>query len=189
MKSLGVCYWYVTIQQCRYMKHGLKYIMFYAQKDMTPLTACSGPLLVHDKLLGATAFVRLTYWYFHTDLVEAIIQTSDVGVYITSLQWVNSLWHSDAIWRQRSGSTLTQVMACCLTAPSHYLNQCWLIVMKSNDIHIKAISQEMLEPSITKICLKIKYLKFYENFPGANELTINSRKKCFWIRWNPDIFP
>ena len=24
------------------------------------------------------------------------------------------------------GSTLAQVMACCLTAPSHYLNQCWL---------------------------------------------------------------
>ena len=35
---------------------------------------------------------------------------------------------SDAIWRHRSGSTLAQVMAWCLTAPSHYLNQCWLIV-------------------------------------------------------------
>ena len=41
---------------------------------------------------------------------------------------VNSLWPSDAIWRQGSGSTLAQVMACCLTAPSHYLNQCWLII-------------------------------------------------------------
>ena len=30
----------------------------------------------------------------------------------------------------RSGSTLTQVMACCLTAPSHYLNQCRLIISK-----------------------------------------------------------
>ena len=29
----------------------------------------------------------------------------------------------DTIWRQRSGSTLVQVMACCLMAPSHYLNQ------------------------------------------------------------------
>ena len=44
--------------------------------------------------------------------------------------WVNSLWPSDAIWRQRSGSTLAQVMAWCLTAPSHYLNQCWLIISK-----------------------------------------------------------
>ena len=43
---------------------------------------------------------------------------------------VNSLGPNDAIWRQRSGSTLAQVMACCLTAPSHYLNQCWLIFSK-----------------------------------------------------------
>ena len=43
---------------------------------------------------------------------------------------VNSLRPSDAIWRHRSGSTLAQVMACCLTAPSHYLNQCWLIISK-----------------------------------------------------------
>ena len=40
----------------------------------------------------------------------------------------NSLGPSDAIWRQRSGSPLAQVMACCLKAPSHYLNQCWLIM-------------------------------------------------------------
>ena len=39
---------------------------------------------------------------------------------------INSLWSSDAIWRYRSGSTSAQVMACCLTAPSYYLNQCWL---------------------------------------------------------------
>ena len=26
------------------------------------------------------------------------------------------------------GSALTPVLACCLTAPSHYLNQCWLII-------------------------------------------------------------
>ena len=31
------------------------------------------------------------------------------------------------IRRHRYGSTLAQVMACCLTAPSHYLNQCWWI--------------------------------------------------------------
>ena len=51
-------------------------------------------------------------------------------VTITSVM-VNSLRPSDAIWRQRTGSTLAQVMACCLTAPSHHLNQCWLIVSKA----------------------------------------------------------
>ena len=45
--------------------------------------------------------------------------------------FVNSLWPSDNIWRHRTGSTLAQVMVCCLTAPSHYLNQCWLIISKA----------------------------------------------------------
>ena len=45
-------------------------------------------------------------------------------------QWVNSLWPSDAIWQQGTESPLAQVMACCLTAPSRYLNQCWLIMSK-----------------------------------------------------------
>ena len=42
--------------------------------------------------------------------------------------WFNSLTPNDAIWRHKSGSTLAQVMACCLTAASHYLSQCWLII-------------------------------------------------------------
>ena len=42
--------------------------------------------------------------------------------------YLNSLKPSDAIWRHKSGSTLPQVMTCCLTAPSHYQNQCWLII-------------------------------------------------------------
>ena len=48
----------------------------------------------------------------------------------TRPQWVNSLGPSDAIWRHKTGSTLAQVMACCLMAPSHYLSQCWLIISK-----------------------------------------------------------
>ena len=39
----------------------------------------------------------------------------------------NSLWSSDEIWSHRTWSTLVQVMACCLMASSHYLNQCWHI--------------------------------------------------------------
>ena len=41
--------------------------------------------------------------------------------------------------------------------------------VKASDIHIRAISQEMLQPSITKICVKITNLKFRPNLPGANE--------------------
>ena len=41
---------------------------------------------------------------------------------------LKSLWPNDAILQHRSGSTLAQVMAFCLMAPSHYLNKCWLII-------------------------------------------------------------
>ena len=44
---------------------------------------------------------------------------------------VNSLWPGDAIWPHGSWVTLVQhvqVMACCLTAPSDYVNKCLLLV-------------------------------------------------------------
>ena len=47
--------------------------------------------------------------------------------------WIGTfkpLWPGNATWRQRSESTLAQAMACCLTAPSHYLNKWWLITNK-----------------------------------------------------------
>ena len=67
---------------------------------------------------------------------------------------VNSLWPSDVIWRQGSRWTLAQVMACCLAAPSHYLNQCWLSSVKSSGINLRAISHKMPQPPITQISFK-----------------------------------
>ena len=51
--------------------------------------------------------------------------------------------------------------------------------LKSSDIHIRTISQEIPQPSITKICLKITCLKFHSNFPGANELTFYGLSALF----------
>ena len=44
--------------------------------------------------------------------------------------------------------------------------------MKSSDIHIRAISLELPQPSITTIHLKITYLKLHLNSPGTNELSV-----------------
>ena len=54
------------------------------------------------------------------------------------------------LYRHRFGSTLAQVMACCLMAPGNYLNQCWLseIQWQSPEGHLK----EVLKPSIS-VCL------------------------------------
>ena len=64
---------------------------------------------------------------------------------------LNSLWPNDTIWRQRSGSTLAQVMACCLTAPSNHLNQCRHII---KDLKIP----------INKTRLKIEFLKSHPHY-------------------------
>ena len=82
---------------------------------------------------------------------------------------LNSLRPRDVIWRHRSGSTLAQVMACCLTAPSHYLNQCWLIISKvlrhsSGGNFIRYVSHHSL-----KLAWKITFLKLDWNFSWANE--------------------
>ena len=56
---------------------------------------------------------------------------------------------SDTFWWHRTWSVLVQVMACCLTAPSHYLNQCWVIISEalwhSPEGNFKGNPQEILE--------------------------------------------
>ena len=106
----------------------------------------------------------------------------------------NSLWPNDTIWRHRLVNTvfyvllvwyyemlcqkwrnktvksLTQVMACCLTAPSHYPNQCWLIISNVLRHLSDALSYKDLKISINKTRLKIEFLKAHPNLPGANKL-------------------
>ena len=53
---------------------------------------------------------------FHPPKVPMTDDVSDFMIF----HFINSLWPSDTIWRQRSGSTLAKVMACCQTAPSHH---------------------------------------------------------------------
>ena len=45
--------------------------------------------------------------------------------------------------------------------------------VRSSGIHLRAILQEIPQPSVTEINLKITYLKLCSNFPGVNELTHN----------------
>ena len=104
---------------------------------------------------------------FWTQMWHATLYSTQSCAVVIS---INSLWPSDAIWRQRSRSTLAQVMACWLTAPSHYLNQCWLIITKVLWHSFATVSQQLPKPSISEISFEIGYLKFYSDPPGANEL-------------------
>ena len=55
-----------------------------------------------------------------------VFSTVYINVHYRNLFWQIKL--IEAIWRHMSKSTLAQVMACCPTAPSHYLPQCWLLI-------------------------------------------------------------
>ena len=80
------------------------------------------------------------FWHFVPGSDTAVLCAKSQNVWVTD-EWImgkrditrfefNPLGPNDAMWRWRSWSTLVQVMVCCLTAPSHYLNQCWLIISK-----------------------------------------------------------
>ena len=61
----------------------------------------------------------ISRWYAHSNVLYAK----------KSKSWYifNSLWSSDAMWWHTPRSTLVQVVDCCLTVPSHYLDPCWFI--------------------------------------------------------------
>ena len=89
--------------------------------------------------------------------------------------WTNV---SDVIWRQRyHGSPLAQIMACSLTAPGHYLNQCWLLISKILYIHARAIRQQVAILSFYIKSMKTILLKLLAHLPGDNELTHWGRDK------------
>ena len=76
-----------------------------------------------------------------------------------------------AYWRRmqhRSGKTLAHVMACCLTAPSHYLNQCWFI--------IRGFLWNWPESNCTRSAYERMFgdytLKSLPQLLGTNELTL-----------------
>ena len=60
-----------------------------------------------------------------------------------SISYLNSLWPRDVKWWQGTGSILVQIMAFCLMALHHYLNQCWLIIQCVCGSRLRAISQKV----------------------------------------------
>ena len=86
-----------------------------------------------------------------------------------SLGGFNPSWSSDSICCRRPLSILVQVMVAWQLEAITWTNFD-LLSMRSSDNHLTAISQEIPQPSITKISLEITYLKFYLTLPGANAM-------------------
>ena len=104
--------------------------------------------------------LQMTFWNaFRKRKLPCILKVS-----------LKPLWPMDAIWWHGSESNFVQVTACCLMAPSHYLNRFWLIISK-------VLWHSYEDNFITDtsaidhgIRLKITY-EFHLNLHGANELT------------------
>ena len=78
-------------------------------------------------------------------------------------------WQFHSLWH-RSQSTLAHVMACCLMAPSHYLNQFKLIISKVQ-WHSSEGNFARDAPAINH-WNKFENSYFVQNLPGTNELTL-----------------
>ena len=74
----------------------------------------------------------------------------------------------------RSGSSLIQVMACRLTAPSHYLKQCWHIISRVLWHAPEGNFFEMLKISLEYVANHTS--KNFHHISGENE----TRIKTFW---------
>ena len=92
---------------------------------------------------------------------------------------LNTLWPNDTIWWYRHGSILAQVMACCLMAPGHSLNQWWLII---TDNHVGEISEETPQPAVSEFVLTMTIWNFIQISRGE---WVKQYTVCCWNL--PDI--
>ena len=87
---------------------------------------------------------------------------------------MSPLWPSDAIWQHKSRSTLAQVMAYHLTAPSNNLNQCWHL--------ISMVLWHLNESNFTG-CARATIL--YNNFENDTFWLIATFPRGQWVKMHP----
>ena len=88
------------------------------QAPYSPYKPCN-----HNLYIGIIIFPHIdnTKYIFFQKLH---LKMSQINIcHVVQRTKVDSLWPSNIIWHQRSSSTLVQIMACCLTTPSHYQSQ------------------------------------------------------------------
>ena len=109
----------------------------------------------------------IVIFLWNTGKSPKFIHEGEVQVWLTHCGLVMPYGHN-ITW-----PTLAEVMACCLTAPSHYLNQCWLSKNK-----MRAISQNIPQPPITKSDSKFTFQNFLSVFLVVNELLLSLYHHC-----------
>ena len=98
--------------------------------NATTFHSAWGPFYKHGLTLFPARIINNIHYKIWDEMTYPFLNFNTATAEVW--KWTSNLIlrPSEAIWRHGSGSTWAQVMACCLTAPSHYLNQCWLIISK-----------------------------------------------------------
>ena len=121
---------------------------------------------------------------FWPNSLTQICGTRDKVICVTC----NLLWARDAIYPQRTWSTLVQKMARCLTASSHYLNQCWIIVSKVHCLWNRRANPPQVSNHTFRPMMQI-----IETLPVLNHVAfINYSGTCAhvfeWSPLNPKVY-
>ena len=90
----------------------------------------STPVVLSQTTNSPVSMEPIVTKYGIIDLGSTLVGLSPFGAKSLPEQIMTQLCGLVTPYGDRSGPTLAQVMACCLTAPSHYLNQCWLIIIE-----------------------------------------------------------
>ena len=117
MKLSIYCYIYFNIEKTTSTYKYIKLIWSIAALlgcGHTCIIRCYWNRGMYQPIYSGVPSLTIGHSYIFPSLVEPMT-LFDMGK-------INSLWPSDDIWWQNSGSTLSLVMACCLTASNHYLN-------------------------------------------------------------------
>ena len=88
----------------------------------------------------------------------------------SQIQCVNSSLPSAAYMLQWIRTALVPIMAVAYSAPSHYLNQCWVIVRWTLGTNFNEILIKIQNFSFTKMHLKMSSAKRWPLCPGGDEL-------------------
>ena len=89
----------------------------------------------------------------------------------------------DQHWFWQYGFVL--VMACCLTAPSHYLNWCWLVISEVFWHSPEGnFTGNLLKIFILNMSLKIHSFRLQRHLPWASELSeaVSDNLQVIWIK-------
>ena len=98
------------------------------EKPLSRLDELHAPHFNKFSAFGVYKKFLFKYTFSWHKFVRNVQTYPPLMIICSNLDYFNSLWPSYAIWWHRTGATLPQAMACSPAAPSHYLNQCWLII-------------------------------------------------------------